>query len=180
MGLHESAAILKYLAHSRNVSESWYPRAMTIQAIRQRALIDQSLDWQHCWLRQGAGIGVFRQIFAEAVLGRKFDEASLKMNVAYLKASLRQMENWLKESEYLCGAERSIADLQAAQEIEQLRLTDQLPLVEEKFPNVYRWYLDQVEDIEVRKTCLHVRQMEMDIKKGVPMEEILNTYNCRF
>lgn len=46
--LPESAAILRYLATTRDVPHHWYP-----PDARQRARVDAALDWQHANVRAG-------------------------------------------------------------------------------------------------------------------------------
>jgi glutathione S-transferase len=46
--LPESAAILRYLATTRNKTRHWYP-----SDAQQRARVDAALDWQHSTVRAG-------------------------------------------------------------------------------------------------------------------------------
>ena len=70
--LHESNAIMKYLADTRKVPDHWYPKDL-----RKRGKVDQYLDWHHNFIRQGAGGYIFRKLFAPVVIGRTFTKEEL-------------------------------------------------------------------------------------------------------
>ena len=56
------------------------------------------------------------------------------------------MERWLKENKYLCGPAKSIADLQAACELDQINyLTDRYNLAE-KYPKVNAWLHHMIDE----------------------------------
>ncbi|KAG0582487.1 hypothetical protein M758_3G063200 [Ceratodon purpureus] len=121
--LHESHAILRYLATTRNVADHWYP-----QDPERRALIDSVLDWHHLNLRYNAFLIIVHRVISvlpgikkgiypehnEAVA----EEAKVGLNRAleYVETVLLNGPNEFLENQ----KEVSIADLSLVCEIKQL------------------------------------------------------------
>ena len=135
--LSESHAMLKYLATTRKVKDHWYPADL-----RQRAKVDQYLDWHHNFLRQGAARIVFLKLFHPMLTGQQASEEQLNIAHTVCKKSLGYMEKWLADQKYLCGNEISIADIVSAHELDQTKFIsyDLSP-----YPKVNSW-LHQVID----------------------------------
>ena len=60
--LYESHAIMKYICASRNLEDYWYPKN-----IKQRAIVDQYLDWHHTKIRRGCADWVFKTLFGPKI-----------------------------------------------------------------------------------------------------------------
>lgn len=75
-------------------------------------------------LRQGAGGLIFRKCFAPKLYGKSFNQEELDYHESCLHRSLTQMEQWLTEWKYLCGDEKTIADISAAHELDQTRFLE--------------------------------------------------------
>ena len=59
------------------------------------------------------------------------------------------MERWLTENKYICGKEKSIADLQAACELDQINyLVDRYNLAE-KYPKTNAWLAHMIDECPV-------------------------------
>ena len=57
------------------------------------------------------------------------------------------MDRWLGENEYLCGKERSIADISASHEVDQTKF---LEYDIAGWPNVHRWLSKMIDEDEVQ------------------------------
>jgi len=79
----ESHTILRYLATTKGAPAHWYPADP-----KQRAKVDQYLDWHHNFLRRGAAGLVFGKLFAPMILGKPFSDDELKLAEGILKRSL--------------------------------------------------------------------------------------------
>ena len=113
--MRESHAILRYLCDSRFLPEHWYPHDL-----RKRALVDMYLDQHHSYLRQGVAGQVLKKVFAKAVLGKTYEDKDLDFHRIMFKRSMRLLEARLSKTRYLCSDEKSIADISAACELDQL------------------------------------------------------------
>ena len=136
--LSESHAILRYLAESRGLTENWYPKDL-----KKRAIVDQYLDWHHTMLRQGAAGFVFRKTFGPKLTGKTYTEEELNFHETYLKRSLNLMERWLSQSQYLCGNEKTIADISASHELDQTKF---LAYDLTKWPKVKQWLHKMIDE----------------------------------
>ena len=128
--LAESHAILRYLCQTRAVSAQWYP-----SDAKQRAKVDQYLDWHHTHLRKCASL-VFKTCFAPSLLNQKFTREELAEEEKQVKRALWTMEKTLQGQKYLCSNEMSIADLSASHELDMLKF---LRYDLSKWPNVEQW-----------------------------------------
>eukprot|EP00347_Sterkiella_histriomuscorum_P001079 403373409 len=136
--IFESHAILRYLHQTRNCGDHWYPKDF-----KQKAKVEEYLDWHHSNLRQGAQ-GVFLNGYLFPLLQKRVAHDDLVNSHSILTKSLKLLETyWLADpsKKYLITNEITIADLSAACEIAQL-----LPLESEilrQYPKVMKW-LNQI------------------------------------
>ena len=93
-------------------------------------------------LRQGAAGFTYRKYFAPR-LGKTFSDEELAFYEVYLKRSLNLMERWLGKTKYLCGNEKTIADISAAHELDNTRFA-QLDL--SKWPKVKQWLFHMIDE----------------------------------
>ena len=68
--LTESHAILRYLSQKFKVEDHWYPNDL-----KQRAKVDQYLDWHHTFLRYGCAGLVFKNHFGPKFFKIQFTDA---------------------------------------------------------------------------------------------------------
>jgi len=116
--VYESHAILRYLANTRNTADNWYPKD-----IKARTIVDMYLDWHHANTRFGAAGLTFAKVFGPK-MGTPAQQLELKVKEVepVLKNSLKLINETLTKRKFLCGDKISIADLLAANELEQLVL----------------------------------------------------------
>lgn len=114
--LSESIAILRYLDETQRGSDSLYPKDA-----KQRARIDEYLEWQHLNTRAGCS-GFFREQFILPLLtGKPSDENQLNWIKKMRDGALKKIETvWLTDSAFIAGDKLTAADLFAATEIEQI------------------------------------------------------------
>ncbi|XP_055379262.1 glutathione S-transferase theta-1 [Condylostylus longicornis] len=140
--LSESVAIVRYLSRTGNrISNTLYPNE-----VKQRASVDEYLEWQHLNTRLGCGM-YFRKKFLEpALLGMEPNEAEIAFSKAHMEKSLDIMENtWLANTDYLCSNSLTVADIFGACEVEQTALANYDPT--EGRPKLKAWLN------RVRKQC---------------------------
>jgi glutathione S-transferase len=101
--LFESDAIVKYLA-SKNKSPL-YP-----DEEKQRALVDQWMDFSTIHVGSAMGRVVFNRVFA-SFARVPVDERSLKDGMKFLNRFLPVIEKQLSKEEHLSGEEFSLADI---------------------------------------------------------------------
>lgn len=101
--LFESGAIIKYLAAKEN---SWlYP-----VDLRQRALVEQWMDFAALHVGTAMGRVVFNRLFAPFAKV-PVDERSLQDGLNFLKRFLPVVDGQLNKDFYLAGARLTLADL---------------------------------------------------------------------
>ncbi|KAG5668174.1 hypothetical protein PVAND_016124 [Polypedilum vanderplanki] len=131
--LAESIAILRYLMSKyKNIPDHFYP-----SDIRARAAVDEYLEWQHINTRFGCGVyfQLRKKIGPFAVLS----EEALPIFKFLMESTLEAIETlWLRGKKFLCSDEISFADIIAACEIEQARMTG-YDLFENR-PRLKEWY----------------------------------------
>lgn len=125
--LWESQAILRYLA-DKHQAAAWYPTER-----KQRAIVEQWLDWNQTRLGAEAGRLMFNTHFA----GDKRDERAIEFAKKWLLQILPVMDGVLARQPYLCGERITLADLAAVTNVWYLE-TCQHDLA--PYPNVGRWY----------------------------------------
>ncbi len=74
-------------------------------------------------------------------------EEELKFYEVYLKRSLNLMERWLGETEYLCGNEKTIADISAAHELDNTKFAS---YDLSKWPKVEAWLHKMIDEDPVQ------------------------------
>lgn len=114
--LAESIAILRYLAHTTQISLNFYP-----MDLKQRAHVDEFLQWQHTGIRTSCSL-YFRFTFAQSKLfGYPASEEKIRKYQKMMENDLNQMEHlWLSETKFLIGNKITAADVFGACEIEQI------------------------------------------------------------
>ena len=141
--LFESHAIMRYLHESRGTPDHWYPVDP-----KQRAKVNEYLDWHHLNLRQGAEGFLLLRFINPFITGKRCSEEKLNEHIEGLKNSLDMIENnWLKAGEdhkFLFGYQISIADLSAASEIAQLHavrnIVPEVSNFKTLYPRTFAWH----------------------------------------
>ncbi|EWS75951.1 glutathione S-transferase, amine-terminal domain protein (macronuclear) [Tetrahymena thermophila SB210] len=130
--LYESHAILKYLIASRAqyIPEHWYPKD-----IKERALVDQYLDWHHTNIRN-AGMYIFNY-FVLPSLGIQSKQNKETIYKLFIQ-SLKMIDTiFLADKPYIASKEKAtIADLSCYCEITQVNLID---FDFSPYPNILKW-----------------------------------------
>ena len=101
--LFESDAIIKYLAMSE--ASSLYP-----EDIKQRAIIDQWIDFVSIHVSGAMGRVVFNRVFA-SFAKVPVDERSLNDGIKFLRRFLPVIDQQFSKSKYLAGERFSLADI---------------------------------------------------------------------
>ncbi|XP_058444860.1 glutathione S-transferase theta-2-like [Malaya genurostris] len=119
--LAENIAIFRYLDREFGFGEqNWYPKDRVI-----RARVDEYLEWQHANLRAQCTL-YFMYVWLGPLKGMDVDpDKSLRLRDNMIKC-LHQFEiEWLEEGRkpFLTGQDMTYADLLAACEIEQTKIT---------------------------------------------------------
>lgn len=113
--LAESIAILRYLAREYPISDHWYPSDS-----RQRARVDEYLEWQHSNTRAHCA-GYVQYVWRGPLRGESMErrvEEKLHMKMVNCLDFI-EMNLLNQDMEFIAGDDISIADLVAACEIEQ-------------------------------------------------------------
>ncbi|KAG5668173.1 hypothetical protein PVAND_016123 [Polypedilum vanderplanki] len=135
--LAESIAILRYLMSKyKNIPDHFYP-----SEIRARAAVDEYLEWQHLNTRLGCAIyfQIKKKIGPFAAISENPNEGALPIFKFLMESTLEAIETlWLRGKKFLCSDEISFADIIAACEIEQPRMTGYD--IFENRPKLKEWY----------------------------------------
>ncbi|CDW81275.1 glutathione s-transferase theta-1 [Stylonychia lemnae] len=137
ISMFESHTILRYLHESRKLPDHWYPRT----DFRERAKIDEYLDWHHNGIRLGAGGYIFRK-YMSSLTGKPAPKESINESLMNLKKSFKLMEQyWLKDDKqkYLLGNELTLADFSCASEITQI-IPSNIASILDGYPKVKAWF----------------------------------------
>jgi glutathione S-transferase len=137
--LHESNAILRYLCHKHGLTD-WYPADP-----RQRARVEQWLDWNQTRLSPAVVDIVFNSLFA----GARRDELAIARGAAKLRELGPILEAGLGARAFLAGPAPTIADLSVASNLFQLGLADARPAG----PRIAAWY-ERVSGLECFRRSL--------------------------
>jgi glutathione S-transferase len=121
----ESHAIMRFLCDTHGL-DSWYPKVP-----RQRAGVDQWLDWNHCRLMTPVNTLVYNKV----LLGENGDKAAIARSEAQLPEVFEVLEHHLQGRNFVAGDSPTIADLSIASNIFQLGFADAVP----KSPNIGAW-----------------------------------------
>jgi len=124
--IHESNAVLRYLCAKHGLKE-WYP-----EDLKDRAMVDQWLDWNQCRLVPSVADIVVNTLFR----GDQGDRAAIARAKEKLTELAAILDTGLNGREFLIGARPTIADLSVASNITQLGLADAAPTQ----PNITNWY----------------------------------------
>jgi len=101
--LFESNAIIRYLADKNNYSI--YPKDL-----KQRALVDQWLDFGSMHVGMALSKVVYNRIFAPRI-GVPVDENSLKEGLNFLERFLPVVDEQLSKNKFLIGNQMTLADI---------------------------------------------------------------------
>ncbi|XP_030847847.1 glutathione S-transferase theta-1-like [Strongylocentrotus purpuratus] len=115
--LGEMVAIFRYLTtkYADKIEDHWYPKDM-----KSRARVDEYIAFHHTGTR-GKCVAIFvAEVLAPAFSGKPVDQEKVKTDAENLKQSLDKIErSFLKDNDFLCGKEISIADIMAVCEFMQ-------------------------------------------------------------
>ncbi|BFM06019.1 glutathione S-transferase family protein [Halioxenophilus aromaticivorans] len=136
--IHESNAILRYLCNKHDL-EVWYP-----QDADTRAAVDQWLDWIQCRL----SLAVLGIVLNKVFMGEDADQDAIKQGQEKMVELSPLLEETFADSQFLCGARPTIADLALVSNIFHLGLADELPTGE----STGRWYKAMLEMDGVKKS----------------------------
>ena len=130
--LSESHTILRYLAISKNCADHWYPADP-----KNRAKVDEYLDWHHNNIRLGAG-GYFFRKYVSGLTGKPAPDSMISESYDYIHRSLLFIEKfWFShKSKFMFGEMMTIADLSLACELATLF---QIDYDLKAFPNTKFW-----------------------------------------
>ncbi|XP_072031976.1 glutathione S-transferase theta-3-like [Amphiura filiformis] len=134
----QSPAIVKYLADKCKTADHWYP-----SDLKKRAKVNELLDWQHTNIRKH-GSGVFFNIKLGPLFGLPpMTPEQVDEKYKELDGSLTLIEGFLKDQQFLCGDEITIADLFIANEVLQPTMCERD--IYENHPKVKAW-MDRVRE----------------------------------
>ncbi len=122
----ESNTMLRYLCDQHGL-ESWYPKDA-----RERAHVDQWLDWNQCRLAEP----VAQLVVNKVVLGDKGDPSAIARAEEKLPDVLGVLESHLQDRRFVAAQHPTIADLSIASNVFQLGFADAIPAT----PNVLAWF----------------------------------------
>lgn len=126
--LSESIAILRYLDGKKEYPglKEYYP-----SDVKQRALVDEFLEWQHNNIRAFCAM-YFQTVWLIPILtGKPANPSRVEANKERMEGVLDLMENiWLAEgNKFITGSKLTAADIWAAAEIEQPKMAGYDPCV---------------------------------------------------
>ena len=108
------------------------------------------LDEHHSFLRQGCGVYVFKKTVGRRLLGRTFDEAELEHHRDLLDRAMKLLETRLTLSnKYLCGDHKTIADLSACCELDQLKFVEINESVLALYPKTKAWLHRMIDECPI-------------------------------
>jgi len=131
--LTESIAILRYICHTYNVADHWYPKDLVKQA-----RVDEYLEWQHTNTRAACALYYLHKVIWPIMHNKPVNKVRIAQLEGKMDVTLDIIENvWLKDKKYLCGNEISISDIICICEIDQTKMTDYDPYMNR--PNLSKW-----------------------------------------
>ncbi|XP_053965062.1 glutathione S-transferase theta-1-like [Anastrepha ludens] len=134
--LGESVAIVRYLADKHQLGDTFYPKAL-----KQRARVDEFLEWQHLGVRLGCAL-YFRDMWLLPISGSKPKPSAEKAAelCKNMEVQLKILDEiWLKDTKFVVGNEMTVADLFGACEVEQTKLAQYD--AGKKFPKIAEWLM---------------------------------------
>ncbi|XP_068144674.1 glutathione S-transferase theta-1-like [Drosophila tropicalis] len=133
--LSESIAMVRYLADKGQLSELLYPKAL-----KDRARIDEYLEWQHLNVRMPCGLYfVHGWLYPINGIAEKPKPEEAEKLIKDVNVCLESLEHFWLDNEFIIGSHLTIADLFAASEISQIKLC-QYNVNEQQFPKVAKWF----------------------------------------
>lgn len=121
----ESVAILRYLAREKSLPDYWYPKDS-----KRQVRVDEFLEWQHNNVRATCAKYFMKKWIFPLVTGQELEPEKLAEYKQSMEDCLDSMETlWLANGNYICGDKLTAADLWAACEVEQPRVTGYDPIV---------------------------------------------------
>ena len=126
--LAESCAISRYLASKAH--SDLYP-----DDIRQRAVIDQWMDFATHHIRAAMGKVLFNRAFAP-MMGLPVDERAIEDGLKTLDALLPAVESQLGRSRYIAQGRMTLADLAMIAAMEPFEM---ISISLDRFPNIQKW-----------------------------------------
>lgn len=112
----ESIAILRYLVHTSKISIDYYP-----MDLKQRARVDEFLQWQHTGIRTSCSLYFRFSWVQRKIFGSPASEKKIAKYQKLMEKDLNQMEHlWLSGTKFLVGNTITAADVFGACEIEQI------------------------------------------------------------
>ncbi|KAM9446897.1 glutathione S-transferase theta-2 isoform 2-T2 [Clarias gariepinus] len=113
--LTESDAILKHLSSAHSVLDHWYPRQP-----QKRARVDEYTAWHHMNTRLHADNVFIIEVLTPRMTGQPVDNVRLQLALRDLDKTLDKLETmFLKDQDFLCGDDVTLADLLAICELMQ-------------------------------------------------------------
>ncbi|VEN44202.1 unnamed protein product [Callosobruchus maculatus] len=152
--LNESVAIVRYLSKLYKIPGNWYPNDSKAQAE-----VDEYLEWHHLGLRYHCYTHIWTSFLIPMMTGRTPSEKAIQKTKKNLSKALKDFERlFLSENKkYIVGDQISFADLQAACEIDQLKMVH-YDVQEETFPKIKIW----IEN--VKKECYpHYQELQREV-----------------
>ncbi len=124
--LHESNAILRYLANKHALTDL-YPTEPVA-----RARVDQWLDWNQCRVAPAVLDLVYNKMFA----GPQADAAAIARGEERLRELTPILETALSRRDHVAGPRMTLADISVATNVSQLGLTGDAP----RTASITRWF----------------------------------------
>ncbi|XP_797646.1 glutathione S-transferase theta-1 [Strongylocentrotus purpuratus] len=146
--LGEMVAIFRYLTtkYADKIKDNWYPKDL-----KSRARVDEYIAFHHTGTR-----GKCMALFVAEVFAPVPDQEKIKTEAENLKQGVDKIEqSFLKDNDFLCGKEISIADIMAVCEFAQFTVNGRDILKDN--PKM-KGYMDRV------KACLQPAFDEISVK----------------
>ena len=154
---------MRYLCRTREVKPNWYP-----EDLQQQAVVNQTIDWYHNFLRPGCSGQVFKGFMGPNFFGIKFPENEIKYAKYLFKRSAKYMESLLEKHPYLCGDQPTIPDLMTVCELKQMDYIEfdfsKWPLVKEYIERMLK--IPEVNEVHsfMDKSVAKLREKKMIAK----------------
>ncbi|VVC90813.1 unnamed protein product [Leptidea sinapis] len=133
--LTESVAIVKYLARENLIPETISPKESKAQA-----RLDEFMAWQHIGLRLHTSMFFRVKNLEPLMTGQPTDPKRLQRYERNMISALEEFDTkWLGHSDFVAGDRITVADLLAACELEQPRMSGFDPAL--KYKNIAAWWV---------------------------------------
>ncbi|CAH1954574.1 unnamed protein product [Acanthoscelides obtectus] len=152
--MFSSVAIVRYLTRQFKIPDHWYPEDRKTQA-----KIDEYLEWHHLGLRRHCIIHIWTSFILPMMTGRTPSESATQTTKKNMIKSLGDFQRLFmsEDKKYIVGDQISFADLQAACEVDQLRMVS-YEIQAENFPKIKVWLEN------VRKECSpHYQELQKEV-----------------